>query len=376
MNHRTSRLSRGERPSGRAHPCRSRCAMLVAGVLAAASPGAVAQPVVPPVTPPPQPTPAPERPAVAPAGQSGVYDGLGPELEARLGALSPANPREYFLLGEEVAAEATSPQVEGVARTLYVLAFELDRRRQAAGGSADPGLAASACLALADLSRLEEDRRWLVALARSLDRRHASPDWSRAAQPSYSGEAGFRAAEFLGLVRSGEAHRARDLLQDPEVARVLEDFERMMGGIGSSGMLREMVLQSRQWPCVQCANARIARLGETNPPRRGLCPTCGGNPGPTLTRQQLIGQLRFESALLDGIQSSWSAQMTLDQGAPLREPAPEELAPTMNVDPDAVYWRAGGWVRTPGGAGRAEPARPPPIPGDEPPVAPAGDQAP
>jgi hypothetical protein len=287
---------------------------------------------------------APEAATSAPPEPTDDPGVLPDDLASKLEALSPADSRAYLMLGEEVAADATSPEQVLLARTLYVLAFELDRRRRDAGASGDPGLAASACLALADLSRLEEDRRWLVALARSIDRRYASPDWSRAAQPSYSGEAGFKAAEFLGLVRSGDGHRARDLLADAEVAHVLQEYERMVGGLGSSGMLREMEIQSLQWPCPQCGNLRVTRLGETNPPRKGICPTCHGNPGPTLSRGELIGQLRFESGLLDGIQSSWSAQMTLDQGAPLREPSPAELAPTMGVDADAVYWRDGVWV--------------------------------
>jgi hypothetical protein len=313
---------------------------------------------VQPTSPPPDSPSELTGQAPEPLADSPIPSQLHPRLET----LSPADPRAYFLLGEEVAAMATTPDLTTLARTLYVLAFELDRRRQAAGAAADPGLAASACLALADLSSLEEDRRWLVALARSIDRRYASPDWSRAAQPTYSGQAALRAAEFLGLVRSGDGHRARDLLRDPEVDQVLHDFERMIGGLGSSGMLREMELQSRQWPCVQCGNARITRLGETSPPRRGICPTCNGNPGPELSRSDLVNQLRFESGLLNGIQSSWSAQLTLDMGAPLREPSPAELAPVMRINPDAVYWREGLWVETPSGQPRPRPApTPPPV---------------
>ncbi|MCA9288721.1 MAG: hypothetical protein KDA05_09070 [Phycisphaerales bacterium] len=307
-------------------------------------------------------TPAPARPAQTVGEpdsnvlQSGMaFDDLDPDAPVpatrvwadRLATLSPANPRAYFVLGEEVAGAARSRSDTELARHLYALAFELDRRRQEAGASADPGLAASACLALADLARSEEDRRWLIALARSVDRRYASPDWSRAAQPAWSGRAGFLAAEFLGLVRSGDGAQARNRLDDEEVARVLEEHEGMIGGVGSSGFLAEIVRQSRQWPCPQCGNERITTLGETRPPRRGLCPTCHGNPGPLLTDQALINQLRFESGLLDGIQSSWSAQMALDLGAPLREPRAEELAPTLGVDADLPYFRDGRWVEAP-----------------------------
>lgn len=281
-----------------------------------------------------------------------------PDLDDRLEALSPADPRAYFTMGEEVAAQAITPEEVVLARTLHVLAFELDRRRQAAGAIADPGLGASVCLALADLSRHEEDRRWLVSMARSLDRRYASPDWSRAAQPSYSGQAGFRAAEFLGLVRSGDGIQAREALRREDVLYVLEDYERMLGGIGSSGALRGVMIQARQWPCPQCSNARIARLGETIPPRRGLCPTCRGNPGPTLSRDDYVEQLRFESGLLEGIQTSWGAQLSLDLGAPLREPESSELAPTMGVDPEKPYFRGGQWVRTPVERARGSSATP------------------
>ena len=48
-------------------------------------------------------------------------------------------------------------------------------------------------------------------------------------------------------------------------------------------------------------------------------------PGPQLSEEELIAQLRFEAVLLNGIQRSWSAQMVVDLGATLRDPDPEDL---------------------------------------------------
>lgn len=279
----------------------------------------------------------------------------------RLAALSPDDARAYFNLGEEVAAEAWSDADFALARTLFVLAFEIDR---AGGGGAavSSGVGASVCLALADLEPSEAGRAWLWALAGTLDPQYAQPDWGSGVGLGAGDEAAIQAATLLGLVRSGDGAQARELFRRPEVGAIIETYERLLGTGGESGGVARLERAMGAWPCPQCHNRRVVtRRG--GPPEDVLCPTCNGNPGPQLSRAELLAQLRFESRLLNGIQRSWAAQITVDQGAPLRDPSPDELAPTYGVDPRATLWRDAGWTRPEGEAPRDPGADAPSDPG-------------
>jgi hypothetical protein len=269
---------------------------------------------------------------------------ITPDVLRRLGELTPDSPEAYFLLAEEVADGAATPEEETLAKTLYVLAFELDRRPGRAGS-----LAPSAALGIARIERLDRDRRWLIALAAAIDRRYALPDWTVAAGGTITDEQAYNAAAVLGLARAGEGKEARKWYEKPGVADTLKRYERLIGDTGETGALSRLDKYMDAWPCPQCHNDRtISVPGEKGPERR-LCPTCGGNPGPTLSDDELIAQLRFEAVLLNGIQRSWAAQVIVDQSAPLRDPDPAELAATYRVDPGKPYWRNGQWVADPSG---------------------------
>src|SRR3954471_8337365 len=108
--------------------------------------------------------PVPQPPAAGMAEISAA-------VSARLEDLKPEDPAGYFKLAEELADTAAEETEKVLPRTLYVLAFELDRKR-----SDTPGLAASCALGLARIERLERDRRWLTALAGAIDRRYSLPD--------------------------------------------------------------------------------------------------------------------------------------------------------------------------------------------------------
>ncbi len=275
----------------------------------------------------PEPEPAPGAPAT-------------PEwITARLIALAPERPEEYFLLAEEVADGATEAHEVGIARTLYALGYELARTRPGAAP-----LGASCCFGLARLERLEQDRRWLLAVAAAIDPRYARPDWAVPALASASEETAYKAATALGMARAGEGHQARKVLDEPGVKALLRDYERAIGASGGTGALFRLERNIAEWPCPQCSNARaIARPGQQGAEIR-LCPTCRGNPGPRLTPQEFLAQLRFEAILLRGVQRSWAAQAAVDMGAPLRDPDPDQLAPVYGVDPARACWRAGKWV--------------------------------
>ncbi len=274
-----------------------------------------------------------------------------PDVRARLERLSPSNPELYFESAKSSWTLPTTRAAFSWARQLYVLAYHLDRAR---GGHQ---LASQACLAIAQLNDNEKDRRWLLSLAVLLDRRQVRPEWIRRADESASSQTSYLAATVLGLVRAGEGYAARTRLAEPGVAALLTSYERLLSATGDTGAVRWIEREAGRWPCPECHNQRIVKKGGGKDSIVKLCTTCGGNPGPKLNNAALVAQLRFESRLLNGIQRSWAAQAWSDQGAPLRDPDPEELPKQFDVDPERTLWRDGRWVAP------ADPAPPKPAPG-------------
>lgn len=269
-----------------------------------------------------------------------------PDLEARLEALTPAAPMEYFRLAEEVAYESTTPEGAALARRLYLLAYLLDEDR---GGPLSLGT--SVCLALADLAPSPEERQWLLALARVLDEGDAALRWS-AGGDTLAGarrDVAFKAATALGEFRAGRYRQAEDLLEEPGVADLLSRYDALLDG-GLNAILT--VLRTDPPVCRECRNRRIVRA-ESGGPR--LCYTCGGDPGPGLRGQDLIRHLRLESLLLRGSQESWSAQLIVDGAEPLRAVDPDELPAWFEVDADRPIYRDGAWVGVDAPAGEAAP---------------------
>lgn len=289
-------------------------------------------------------------PTVASAQEERAPTPLPAWVPPRLVALEPSRPLDYFLLGEEVASEAVTREEEELARRLFGLAFELDR----VDGS-HSWLAPSSCLALASLARLESDKRWLRALAGRLDPVYGEPEWRDPAMRAGVSDAAFDAAEAIGSVRSGDGIRARDLLDQPGVRRLIEQYGQLLGFSSASGAVWQVDRWASSWPCRECGNERVVFRPNTQPPSYRECYTCRGNPGPELSQAQLVAQLRFESHLLHGISRSWGAQLSLDYAAPLREPLADELATVLEIDPALAYWRDGRWVDSPDAPRSAEP---------------------
>jgi hypothetical protein len=274
-----------------------------------------------------------------------------PAIAERLAALTPDHPAAYMELAEEIAdaSKDDSPLV----RTLYVLAFRLQSTPHA--GSAVSPIDASPLIGLAALERNDANRRWLLSLARSLDSRYALFDWSLASGLAVSDDIAYKAATTLGLARSGEGREARRVLAEPGVRELLKRYERALNGASQPGFVATLEQTIAIWPCPECGNSRIVTKPGPKGPEVRLCPTCRGNPGPILTPQEWIFQLRFESILLNGIQRSWVAQSIIDQGAPLHDPDPADLPALYNVDATKPCWRDGQWVS----AAAAAPATPP-----------------
>lgn len=270
-----------------------------------------------------------------------------PDWSSRLAALSPERPLEYFELAEEIAAEDRTSAGRLLARRLYVLAAHLgaaapDGAAATATAAEHPlWLTSSACLGLAALADNEQERRWLTALAGTLAPPEAIAEQSRQTDAATRDAAALQLATALGYARSGEGRKAGKLLNLPAVAALLARYEGLLnpGGLSGGGD-RVRALAERHVPCPQCRNRRSVKDADGVK----LCPTCRGRPGPNLTMPELIGQLRLESLLLNGIQRSWAAQTVADGGAPMRELDFSVLLDVYEVDAGKPVWRDGTWV--------------------------------
>ena len=256
----------------------------------------------------------------------------------RLESLSPSSPREYFLLGEEIASEAPDDVDRRLARQLYVLAYEIDKRSQVP----DPRLGGSVCLALAAIAESDDEKRWLTALAETLAP-EGTPDMRRIKSTTASRDpSAFDLATMLSFVRVGEGRRAEKILEKPGVNELLEKCDKLLlPGVGGAAQVRRRI---DEWPnCPQCRGHRSVK----DATGVHLCPTCKGTPGPTLSPGELVGHIRTESILLSGQQRSWAGQLIADAGATLRELNPSELPATFGVNASRPLWRGGAWVSDP-----------------------------
>lgn len=290
--------------------------------------------------PPAQQEAAPPVVVSAPASWRGDAV-LTEEILAGLAALGAGDPESLLRAGEDFAAMG-SPLSVRVARRMLAGAIEVDRER---GGGR---VAASACLLLAELSTSEADRRWFAALARAMEAGAANRAWLRQGDDSYNAEAAYNGACVVGLVRAGDGLAARQLLNEPGVRQILLDHERLLSTIGEPGGLAYLEKEAARWPCPECRNDRVVRTVVDRQAQYKLCPTCRGNPGPTLSDDAIILQLRLEARLLHGVQRSWAAQLAADHGLPLDDPDPEELSKVLGFDSRAFIFKDGGWYRVDG----------------------------
>ncbi|MCW5769790.1 MAG: hypothetical protein KIT19_14035 [Phycisphaeraceae bacterium] len=291
------------------------CSLMVAG--------AVAQPADPRQTP------------EGPRGVQAIASAI-PDIEARLSALTPADPEKYFLLGEEIADIAVEEHEREVARRLFLIAYT---RWRSAG---DDRNAAAASLALTTVVSSERDREWLRAIAASIDPRRARIDWDPASWTESDPEASFMAAQALGSVRAGDGVSARQLLADPRVTRALGRFDTLLQ---SAGGLTRVHRDAAVWPCPDCRNRRLVSSRATQEFRDIVCGHCRGDPGPRLRTDEIIAHLRVESLLLAGDATVWSAQLEIDAGAPLRDPNPDLVPSAFGLDTSLLLYRDGTWVR-------------------------------
>lgn len=290
--------------------------------------------------------------APSPQAQS-TPDIVAPRLwEERLTSLTPDVPEAYFNLAEEVVDADRTAEGQKLAKRLFVLSFELDRAR---GGS--QSLAASACLALADMSGNRSEREWLRALALQVDPRRELPVWVRRKPPTTSEAIDYQVAVAVGLTRTGDGAFARQLLRRPEVRDRLNELERMARRMGFAAGADTLLREASRWPCPSCQNTRYEKRASSLLGEARLCSNCKGRPGTRLSRQDYIAQLRFESWLLAGTKRTWASQVTADMGEPLADLDPGALSRMMSVDATRPWYRAGVWMQS--ASGDVEPVEEP-----------------
>lgn len=275
------------------------------------------------------------QPAIPRATKPAPLPPLKPSLKpwlTRLESLSPSDPEAYLLLGEEVLDRAADEDERRLAMELLTLAFDLARAHDA--GSP---VATSACLALADASSVRSDRRRLRSLAGSLAPRRA--DTPRTATLNVESPE-YLTSTALTLTRTGMGFHAKSVLRKPEVLQQLESMDGLLERFGVPGGADGVIREVRRWPCPECGNQRITRKREGQP---RLCPNCNGEPGPKITRTDLLAYLRAEFWLVRDSRQPWSLQVLLDDGQPAQLADPTLVARLFRVDTTKPYFRRNAW---------------------------------
>jgi hypothetical protein len=228
------------------------------------------------------------------------------DREARLAALDPLVPLDYFELAEEIADSAVTADDRGLARTLFGLAGTLDR-----------SLARSAALALAATSRDEAEARRLLAVAALVDERGGASLLEAVTPPSAAAAVGL--SEAFSHFRRGQGSRALGSLKNPETDALLERFGPALTG-------------------------GAARFRED-------CKAFRGGMRPELPPTERRNLLAIEEAALAAAGSSkdrtWSSILVETADRPLLEVDAERLAEAFGVDPTRPYWRSGRWQAAP-----------------------------
>jgi hypothetical protein len=320
-------------------------------LLLLAAPASPAQNFAPPVQDPqsqPETEAAPEQAEAEPEPEPAstplrTAKDRVPNLHERLAALDGSDAMAYIELAEEVSSETGSPQDRDLARHLFAVAYHLERQTRAR-----PEVMAGACLGLASLETSDEGSAWLYAVAGLVDPRATRGAGAGVTTLAVAPEVALAAANALGLARSGEGRRAGRIYEDPAVKQVFERYGRLLGGTGGLSGLSRFERALRDWPDLECGGSRvITRRGEDGVVTL-ICPTCRGNPGPPMSEDEFLHQLRFESRLLRGIHQSWGAQIAADGGAALLDPdpdrVPELLLARYGIDTTKRVWKDGVWI--------------------------------
>ncbi len=230
----------------------------------------------------------------------GISQSVSERWESRLSALEPANPLDYFELGEEILdALPGDVDAQRLARQLFGTAGRLDR----------VGLGASAALAIATLTTDELERERLNAVAMMLD---TDPKDIKLAGPlpTLDAETSLKLSEALGGFRSGRGQRLRSIMGDQSRRTILATFDDLLpGGI--------------EW------------LEEASRRTRSR---------PDLSDRERVQMLRVEILILEMNQPQWSTEILGGFDEPLTEIRLDDIDELLGGDPERPFWREGRWV--------------------------------
>lgn len=232
---------------------------------------------------------------------------------ARLEALAPTRPEDYFELAEDVADVAATDDERRLARELFALAGVLDPDRFGPG----------AALSLYELARSEAERRRLLALARRLEAaRPGGPLRPAALGEQAAPEAAAAVSAALALRRLGDGRAALLRLEQAEGALPLA--ERTLAELpgGFDGFVRA-----------------CERLG-------------GDGAAVPMSREARLMELRVERRMLAGETTAVVEDLLLQQGRPLIEIDLDRLDIELGMDRGRAWWRNGRWTGRPGAARR------------------------
>jgi hypothetical protein len=227
------------------------------------------------------------------------------DWSARLAALKPEQPLEYFLLAEEIADAAQSESQRGLARQLFGLAGVLDPKR----------LGRSSALALADLAVDPMAKRRLLALGWLLDDRVGGDALGRRPEALAEPAAALAVSEALSHFRKGLGPRALAALKEPGATELFARHPHVL-----HEPVERFMEELRQYH---------------------------GQAKPRLSPRDLLRMLQFEAALLAGGERSWSSDLLLSADRPLAEVDPDRIDQMLGMDPSRPYYRDGAWVARP-----------------------------
>lgn len=230
----------------------------------------------------------------------GISQSVSERWEFRLSALEPANPLDYFELGEEILdALPGDVDAQRLARQLFGTAGRLDR----------VGLGASAALAIATLTTDELERERLNAVAMMLDTDPKDVKLT-GPLPALDAETSLKLSEALGGFRSGRGQRLRSIMGDQSRRTILATFDDLLpGGI--------------EW------------LEEASRRTRSR---------PDLSDRERVQMLRVEILILEMNQPQWSTEILGGFDEPLTEIRLDEIDELLGGDPGRPFWREGRWV--------------------------------
>jgi hypothetical protein len=278
-----------------------------------------------------------QYPPLTPAGPPAAPGGPAAELERQLLALRPDDPMSYFNLGESIGYAAGGDRAAlELARQLLLLAAVLDR------ASAQPiGLEPSVALALADLAGTDQDRRMLLdaaeALAIESAAGHQLPRWPVDLTSTTTDDLPLRVAQTLARARANDGARVRRELERAPIEDTLRHAGLRPGDV--QRIMTELRIVQEPGHCPGCRSNRAAQVRTAQgAPALVRCPTCGGNPGASLSAEDYMLFIRAEALVLGVRAEGWTTDLFLTDHEPLRDTSFDDLLDLYRVDPAATRW--------------------------------------